>query len=172
MVQTSDKSKSFLNIWSRNRPFLLNFLRMTLYSSPLHPVLTVHYYSRSMSRFSTPCKLPGCEVSSHNSIPRRSQPQLRFERHPRVVQPRVTNRALGRSPPLALTCNKTRIFATNSRLERPINTLANFRDWSLIEFVLTLYFVFEGILARRRWHRWYHAITAMNRMRQLSFDSR
>ena len=30
----------------------------------------------------------------------------------------------------------------------------------------------KGILARRRWHRWYHAITAMNRMRQLSFDSR
>ena len=30
----------------------------------------------------------------------------------------------------------------------------------------------RGILARRRWHRWYHAITAMNRMRQLSFDSR
>ena len=21
----------------------------------------------------------------------------------------------------------------------------------------------KGILARRRWHRWYHAITAMNR---------
>jgi len=30
----------------------------------------------------------------------------------------------------------------------------------------------RAILARRRWHRWYHAITAMNRMRQLSFDSR
>merc|ERR1719336_806347 len=30
----------------------------------------------------------------------------------------------------------------------------------------------KGILARRRWHRWYHAITAMNRMKQLSFDSR
>ena len=32
-----------------------------------------------------------------------------------------------------------------------------------------------GILARRRWHRWYHAITAMNRMKQLSrtsFDNR
>jgi len=30
----------------------------------------------------------------------------------------------------------------------------------------------RGILARRRWHRWYHAITAMNRMKALSFDSR
>ena len=30
----------------------------------------------------------------------------------------------------------------------------------------------RACLARRRWHRWYHAITAMNRMRQLSFDSR
>lgn len=30
----------------------------------------------------------------------------------------------------------------------------------------------KGILARRRWHRWYHAITAMNRMKMLSCDSR
>ena len=25
---------------------------------------------------------------------------------------------------------------------------------------------------RRRWHRWYHAITAMNRMRKFSIDTR
>jgi len=30
----------------------------------------------------------------------------------------------------------------------------------------------KGILARRRWHRWYHAITAMNRMRKFSIDTR
>ena len=30
----------------------------------------------------------------------------------------------------------------------------------------------RGILARRRWHRWHHAITAMNRMRQLTSDAR
>jgi len=30
----------------------------------------------------------------------------------------------------------------------------------------------KGLLARRRWHRWYHAIVAMNRMRKLSTDSR
>jgi serine/threonine protein kinase len=30
----------------------------------------------------------------------------------------------------------------------------------------------KGILARRRWHRWYHAITAMNRMRKFSLDTR
>ena len=72
---------------------------MTL-SSSLHPVLTGHYYSRSMSRFSTPCKLPGCEVSSHNSIPRRSQPESYKQRA------------------LAVRCNKTRILATNSRFDQ------------------------------------------------------
>ena len=30
----------------------------------------------------------------------------------------------------------------------------------------------KGILARRRWHRWYHAITAMNRMKMMSADTR
>ena len=30
----------------------------------------------------------------------------------------------------------------------------------------------KGLLARRRWHRWYHAIIAMNRMRKLSEDNR
>eukprot|EP00092_Neocalanus_flemingeri_P028870 GFUD01031348.1.p1 GENE.GFUD01031348.1~~GFUD01031348.1.p1 ORF type:complete len:678 (-),score=184.77 GFUD01031348.1:119-2152(-) len=29
----------------------------------------------------------------------------------------------------------------------------------------------KGILARRRWHRWYHAITAMRRIRKLSAES-
>eukprot|EP00090_Calanus_glacialis_P019352 TRINITY_DN29735_c0_g1_i1.p1 TRINITY_DN29735_c0_g1~~TRINITY_DN29735_c0_g1_i1.p1 ORF type:complete len:113 (-),score=32.54 TRINITY_DN29735_c0_g1_i1:34-333(-) len=29
----------------------------------------------------------------------------------------------------------------------------------------------KGILARRRWHRWYHAITAMRRIRKMSAES-
>jgi len=30
----------------------------------------------------------------------------------------------------------------------------------------------KGLLARRRWHRWFHAITAMHRMRKMSADNK
>lgn len=93
-------------------------LRCLLTTSPVpthRTVLTGHYYSRFMSRFSTPYKLPGCEVSSQFS--QQNSPQIRV---------RVINRARQmESQPLAITCNKTRIFC-NKLLLRTFNQHLHF----------------------------------------------
>ena len=98
---------------------------------PTHrTVLTGHYYSRFMSRFSTPCKLPGCEVSSQFS--QQYSPQIPV---------RVINRARQmESQPLAITCNKTRIFCNKLWLiERSINIYTSLNRSQMSGFLCVRY---------------------------------